>query len=228
VGPEGDARGDGVRIALGEASKDSIAATPARPRRRRGALHQRHRAHGRRRRLGAHRLSDSLRTAVREEVGTAIPGDTADQGIGGLVGRVVARSVDAAIGTAMGTVVRIPVSEIQDARCDGGRLRFRTRDGKDGGAHVNIGGKHRATAATRERDKDDGLRFAEADCHRLVEAVTARQADRPAGGPARAPRRGRQPAPEPIDPPDPVPAPTPEPTCGTCASPRAPCAPPRS
>lgn len=172
-----DTRGDGVRIAVGEAAEDSAAASRLGP----GDVEVRSvdgamllAVVGDSVRI---RLSDSLRTAVRSEVGTAIPGDTADQGLGGLVGRVVARSVDAAIGTAMGTVVRIPVAEIRDARCEGGRLRFRTRDGKDGSTHVHVSG-------TRRRGgKDDGLRFAEADCRRFVEAVTDRQGTLPAHAP---------------------------------------------
>lgn len=191
--PDGHARGErhggapgapaeggaGVRVALGEATRDSATAT----------------------RLGADdvevrstdgtvlmavvgdsvrvRLSDSLRAAVRQEVRGAIPGDTADAGLGALVGRVVARSVDAAVGTAMGTVVRIPVAEVREARCDDGRLHFRTRDGKDGRIHVNVGGDRRGAdrpgAGRGGRDGDDGLRFTPADCRLFVDALARRQ-----------------------------------------------------
>ena len=104
-------------------------------------------------------LSDSLRNSVAQQI------DTSMRMNGGL-GASIANSVKKVVQGAVGTVVRVPVDEIENLRYEDGHIRFDVRNGR---INVNSSTKGNSGSAM----------FREGDANAFIDAVRARQSNTP-------------------------------------------------
>ncbi len=104
-------------------------------------------------------LSDSLRNSVDQEIDTSI-------GTKGGLGATIANSVKKVVQGAMGTVVRVPVNEIENLRYEDGHIRFGVRNGM-----INVN--------TSTKGSSESAMFSESDANTFIDAVRARQGKKP-------------------------------------------------